>query len=261
MSITKSLDTNNFQALGSKILISMAVFGAVLFQYPQLVNAQVNKPLRGSEQIKSNINFSPQTSLSKELNLPKSVLIKSTDISINARRAFETVSNWSENTSRIWYVLYREGNESYIFVSFNKKGYIVRTNPEIGGADKSFPKKTLFTFNRTAIEYLSKNQNQATGAFQFDGGYYEKYVSTLVKIDLNGRLIPNQDLKLPWAIHTPPYYNVSQPATDLTLAGNSCMRVHVDFAKFTQQLFTKEIKNPSGLEFLLRRWDDTLLKQ
>ncbi|MGL4758499.1 MAG: hypothetical protein ACRCXZ_04135 [Patescibacteria group bacterium] len=193
------------------------------------------------------------------LAVPSKTIVPNLKLSPEAKKAFEIVKSWSKSSNRVWYVVYREKNESYIFISFNNKGYIVETNPERGGSEFTIPKNKLFTVNTSLLRRIVNKQNN-NGAYQLPNGAYENYITPLIQVDINGTPLPNQHLSPYWAIHSPPYRDLGKPVSDLSLEGNSCLRVKNDFAKFTQELALNEINSKKARQFILRRWDNSLFK-
>jgi hypothetical protein len=211
--------------------------------------AQIQKPKEVLTTVK------PQ--LANNFNPPVAVQVDKAKLSVDATKAISVVAKWSANNKQLWLIVYRETNESYIFSSYNGVVSVFSTNPEKGG-EYSIPYKTLFTINPVLLSMYARKQD-STGAYKFPGGYYENYVTPLMKIYPNGKLVPGQDNTLPWAIHTPPYNVKGQPSTDLTRAGNSCLRVNFGFAKYMQDFAVSETQKTSGIKIYLRRWDNSLL--
>jgi hypothetical protein len=236
------------------IPISVLLATLLVGVLPTQVNAQqlaspTTKPIIVKPKTVSPVN---------DFNPDQSIQIKKSQLSQEALQSLDIIQKWSVNNKQLWLVVYREKKESYIFASFNGQVSVFATNPEKGG-EYTIPYRTLFTVNPALLQFYVSSQD-STGAYQFKAGFYENYITPLMKIYPNGKLVPGQDNTPPWAIHTPPYDVKGQPSTDLTKAGNSCLRASFAFAKYMQTFALNEIKNPAGVKIYLRRWDSTLQK-
>ncbi len=206
----------------------------------------------------SSISFVESKNLTSAFAPTQSMLVNPNLLSKDAYRALETVKGWTLRNAKVWLVVYREGNESYMFASFGGKAYVFDTNPEKGGEQYSIPYRRLFTINNTMLRSIISKQGK-DGSFRLPGGAYENYITPLVQIDLNGKPLPGQINSPYWAIHSPPYYTPGQPSEELDAAGNSCLRAKIGVARFIQNFAVREMNNPSGVSFYLRRWDNSLL--
>ena len=73
-----------------------------------------------------------------------------------------------------------------------------------------------------------------------NGSYNENYITPLVEVNADGNELPNQAKEPYWALHSPPY-TTRIPSEDLSTAGNSCIRLKLNVAKFIQNTIAKEV--------------------
>jgi hypothetical protein len=231
------------------LITSLTLFVPQHSQAQSVSNGPIQKP--------KEVLSTAKPQLTNNFNPPLGIQVDKSKLSVEATKALAVVAKWSTSSKQLWLVVYRETKESYIFSSYNGIVSVFSTNPEKGG-EFSIPYKTLFTINPVLLSMYVRKQD-STGAYKFPSGYYENYVTPLMKIYPNGKLVPGQDNTLPWAIHTPPYDIKGQPSTDLTRAGNSCLRVNFGFAKYVQDFAVTETRKPTGIKIYLRRWDNSLL--
>jgi hypothetical protein len=202
--------------------------------------------------------------------VPMKQTIPISQLSKKARAAAETIKSWTNNPSTqfISMIIYREGDENYMFYQRGTQFFIFETNPEIGGS-QTMPYNKVFTVNMsTLLGVLSKENSD--GQFYFtDGEYFENWVTPLVAIDSFGNIIPGQNIHKNKALHSIPYSDPKGPNPDpkhtsnsLKQRGHGCGRFEISVAKFIQKTVIEGMITFPQLRTQVRvaRWDPNTFK-